>query len=258
MASSRIAPASESRAAPREERGRATTRTNVGGPERIVSVLGGAALAAYGLKRHDLPGLILAAAAGTLLYRGTTGHSSMYSALGVDTAGTATGGSAAELEGSQTVEVHRSQTINRPRSELYQFWRDFQNLPRFMDHLQSVSVADGSRSHWVTKGPAGSSVEWDAVITADEENERVAWESLEGSEVANAGEVRFLDAPGARGTEVHVAITVHPPAGKLGAVVARLFGEHPDTQVREDLRHFKQLMEAGEIPTIEGQPSCRA
>jgi uncharacterized membrane protein len=127
-----------------------------------------------------------------------------------------------------------------------------------MKHLESVKVTGGDRSHWVAKGPAGTSVEWDAEVYNEKENELIAWRSLEGSQVDNAGSVHFESAAGGRGTIVRVVLKYDPPAGKLGAVVARLFGESPAQQIDEDLRRFKQLMETGETATTEGQPSGRA
>jgi uncharacterized membrane protein len=153
--------------------------------------------------------------------------------------------------GEATIErgrdVTRAVTIDRPRDEVYRFWRDFTNLPRFMEHLESVELMDDRRSHWTAKGPAGSSVAWDAELTGDRPGELIAWRSLEGSDVANTGTVRFLDAPGGRGTEVRVSLTYDPPAGKIGTVIARLFGEEPGLQVSKDLRRFKQVMEVGEV-----------
>ncbi len=143
--------------------------------------------------------------------------------------------------------VTRSLTINRPPDEVYAFWRNFENLPRFMEHLESVRVLDDRRSRWTAKAPAGRTVEWDAEITDDEPGARIAWRSTEGADVPNAGQVRFLPAPGGRGTELHVEMRYDPPVGKLGTVVAKLFGEEPALQVDGDLRRFKQVMETGEV-----------
>ena len=145
------------------------------------------------------------------------------------------------------IHTKRSITVGRPVEEVYGFWRDFQNLPRFMRHLESVTVTGDRRSHWNAKGPAGTSVEWDAETTEDRPNELIAWRSLEGSDVYNAGTVRFNPAPGDRGTEVRVDIEYDPPLGKLGSKVAMLWREEPGQQIQDDLRHFKQVMEVGEI-----------
>lgn len=165
-----------------------------------------------------------------------------------------------------SMRVAEAVTINRSPEELYRFWRDFQNLPRFMKHLESVQpdseaagqTAGNKRSHWVAKAPAGTTVEWDAEITEDRPNEMIAWRSLEGADVDSMGSVRFERAPGNRGTIVRVRMQYNPPAGVIGATVAKLFGEDPAWQVKDDLRRFKQLMETGEIITTEGQPAGRS
>ncbi|HYW50082.1 MAG TPA: SRPBCC family protein [Gemmatimonadaceae bacterium] len=144
-------------------------------------------------------------------------------------------------------KVRHAVTINRPASELYEYWRDFENLPSFMTHLDSVTDLGGGRSHWVTRAPGGAKVEWDAETVADIPNELIAWQSLPDADVKNAGTVRFIPVPAGRGTEVHVEMDYDPPAGALGTVVAKLFRAEPSQQVRDDLRAFKQVMEAGEI-----------
>lgn len=145
------------------------------------------------------------------------------------------------------VRTNRSITIGKPVSDVYAFWHDFENLPRFMRHLESVTVTGAGRSHWIAKAPAGESVEWDAEVTDDRPNELIAWRSLDGSDVFNTGTVRFMAAPGGRGTEVRVTLEYQPPFGKLGSKVAMLFREEPGQQVYDDLRYFKQVMELGEI-----------
>jgi uncharacterized membrane protein len=145
------------------------------------------------------------------------------------------------------VQVKTSITVNRPLDEVYAYWHDFQNLPTFMSHLESVQVTGLGRSHWKTKGPAGSSVEWDAEIIEEVPNRIIAWRSLEGADVANNGRVVFNEAPGSRGTELHVELVYNPPGGAVGKLIAKLFGEAPDQQIRADLRKFKQVMEVGEV-----------
>jgi uncharacterized membrane protein len=154
---------------------------------------------------------------------------------------------AIEATGEGLRKVRHAVTINRTASELYAFWRDFENLPVFMRHLESVMTLEGGRSHWVTRGPGGARVEWDAEIVADVPGELIAWQSIPGADVRNAGTVRFIPVPAGRGTEVHVELDYSPPAGSLGAVVAKLFRAEPGQQVRDDLKAFKQVMEAGEI-----------
>jgi len=156
------------------------------------------------------------------------------------------------------IRVAQSVTINRSPEEIYRFWRDLQNLPRFMKHLESVRWIEGGRSRWAAKAPAGTTVEWDAEITEDRPNELIAWRSLEGSDVDNVGSVRFQRAPGGRGSIVKVEMRYRPPAGVVGATVAKLLGKDPGGQIKDDLRRFKQIIEVGEIITTEGQPAGRA
>jgi uncharacterized membrane protein len=233
-------------------------RVNVGETERWASAIGGGALALYGLTRGSFAGVALALIGASLVYRGTTGHCYAYDAMGVNTAGNETDNPNVSVRGGRGVKVEKSLTINREPAELFSFWRNFENLPRFMNHLEEVRVTDQTHSHWVAKAPAGAAVEWDAEVYNEKPNELIAWRSLEGSDVDNAGSVHFTPAPSGRGTEVRVSLKYDPPAGKLGALVAKLFGEEPEQQVDEDLRRFKQLMETGETATIEGQPSGRA
>ncbi len=147
------------------------------------------------------------------------------------------------------VLVGRTVTINRPRQELYAFWRDFQNLPKFMHNVDGVTILDERHSHWIIEAPAGKTVEWDAEITHDEPGALIAWRSLEGADVRNTGRVEFLDSPDGRGTVVRVTLAYDPPAGTLGKLIAKLFQKEPKIQARQDLRRFKQLMETGEVST---------
>jgi uncharacterized membrane protein len=145
------------------------------------------------------------------------------------------------------IHVKEAITINRPRDEVYGFWHNLENLPRFMAHLESVQVLDERRSRWKAKAPVGSTVEWEAETIEDRPNELIAWRSLPDSTVPNIGSVHFRDAPGGRGTEVLVELRYQPPGGKIAALIAKLFGEEPKQQVKGDLRRFKQVMEVGEI-----------
>jgi uncharacterized membrane protein len=241
---------------------------NLGRVERWLSMAAGGALAAYALKRREVPGGAAAIAGAALLYRGATGHCDVYQALGINRSdaqgsrGYGTGVIAdrgsdtrAQLGGRRGIHVEESVTINKPLPELYRFWRNFENLPKFMNHLESVAPREEGISHWVAKGPAGMRVEWDARIINEVTDKVIGWQSLEGSTIATAGSVNFDED--SHGTRVSVHLQYNPPGGKLGAAVAKLFGEEPNQTIREDLRRFKQLMEAGEIPTTEGQPSGR-
>lgn len=149
--------------------------------------------------------------------------------------------------GTQGIHAKGTCVVNRPLEEVYNFWRNFQNLPRFMRHLESVEDLGDGRSHWVVKGPAGMKVEWDAMIVADVPGEVITWRSLENSDVDNAGAVRFEQAPGGRGTIVRVNFEYNPVGGVVGATVAKLFGEEPSQQLDDDLRRFKQVLEVGEV-----------
>lgn len=156
------------------------------------------------------------------------------------------------------VHIETSIAIDKSPEELYRFWRDFKNLPLFMRSLESVSEIDESKSHWVARGIGNVQVEWDAEIYNQKENELIAWRSLENADVVNAGSVRFEKAPTGRGTYVRVTMNYNPPAGALGAGIAQLLGGEPRQLIKEDLRRLKQMMEAGEIATIDGQTSGRA
>jgi uncharacterized membrane protein len=232
--------------------------TNVSNPERLLSVVAGTALAAYGLKSRSAGGLTLAGVGGALVWRGATGRCPIYGTLGISTA---TDGESHDRQVSvpygKGIRVEKSVTINSSPEELYRFWRNFENLPRFMSHLKMVHVVDSKRSHWIAKGPAGSDAEWDAEIINEVPNELIGWRSVNGSRVDNAGSVHFTPATGARGTEVKVVLRYDPPAGIVGAAIARIFGEDPAHQVGEDLRRLKQLVETGELATIEEQPTGR-
>lgn len=145
--------------------------------------------------------------------------------------------------------IGRSVTINRPRTELYAFFRDFRNLPSFMDNVERIDILDDKRSHWVVKAPAGRHVEWDAVVTEEQDATLIAWQSEPGADVENSGRVEFRDAQGDRGTIVTATMLYDPPAGVIGKVIAKLFQREPAIQARRDLRRFKQLMETGEVAT---------
>ena len=225
---------------------------NVGKTERLVSAVAGAAVIALALRRKRLRG-VLFPLGGTLLSRAVTGRCAVNRALGRNTAKADRMSPVVRGEG---IKVERTITVNRPREEVYHFWRQLENLPRFMDHLESVIVLDEDRSHWVAKAPAGTKVEWDASIQDEIENELIAWRSLPGSDIDNAGSVHFI--PAGDGTEVRVVLSYDPPAGRVGAAVAKLLGEEPEQQVEEDLRRFKQVMEAIETPARSRKPAKRS
>ena len=216
-------------------------QTSTGDTERWASLIGGGALVLFGLSQRSLRGALLAVAGGGLAARG----------LGV------VEGLQSAADPNQSIKVEKTVTIDKPADELYRLWRNFENLPRFMKHLKHVTVIDEKRSHWIASAPVGNSVEWDAEIVREEENRLIAWASVEGADIDNSGFVRFQPAPAGRGTEVKVVIEYNPPGGAIAAGAAKLFGEAPEQQIADDLRRFKQFMEAGEIATTEGQPSGR-
>jgi uncharacterized membrane protein len=152
------------------------------------------------------------------------------------------------------MDVHAAITVNATPREAYDLWRDLERLPTFMTHLESVRVSGDGRSHWVATAPTGT-VEWDAEIVEDDPGSVLAWRSLDGADVPNEGRVAFTPAPGGRGTEVRVRIGYHQPAGKLGKAVARLLGEDPQTQVEDDLRRFKAVLEVGEVVRSAASPA---
>ena len=154
--------------------------------------------------------------------------------------------------------IEESITINRSPEDLYAFWHDFENLPRFMEHVRAVERTGENRWHWVAKGPGGLDVDWDAEIINEHPNEMIAWRSLVGSQIDTAGSVRFVRAPANRGTIVRVNLEYSPPGKALGSTLASLLGEAPEKQVPSDLRRFKQLMELGDIIRTEGQPAGRS
>ena len=149
--------------------------------------------------------------------------------------------------GNKGIHASASCIVNRNPEDVYRFWRELRNLPRFMEHLESVEELGEGRSRWVAKGPAGMNVEWEATIVADDPGRVITWRSLENSDVDNAGAVRFEAAPGGRGTIVKVNLQYNPPGGVLGSTFARLFGEEPNQQLEDDMRRFKQVMEVGEV-----------
>ncbi|WP_299759336.1 SRPBCC family protein [uncultured Pontibacter sp.] len=226
-----------------------SSHINVGKAERIASVVGGAVLTYLGMRKHGAGALAIAAAGGAMLYRGLTGYCPVNDAAGRDSAG----------HKDVSVEITRSLTILKPREEVYQFWRQLENLPKFMHHLNDVRQLGPKRSHWSAKVPKGiGTIEWEADIVQEEPNQVLAWRSVADSTVDNAGEVRFMDAVGGKGTVLQATISYRPPAGDVGGTIAHLLNPVFKQMVLNDLHRFKQLMEAGEVATVEGQPSGRS
>jgi len=219
---------------------------DIGETERWVSLALGSALVGYGLYRRGFTGLGVGVIGAGLMARGAAKRDPLTHALRASASERA---EARQRGWSSAAIVTRAVTINRPREELYRYWRDFTNLPKFMENLRRIDMIDGQRSRWSVAAPGGGTVEWEAIVTLDQLGRRIGWESDEGGDVRNAGWVDFRDAPGGRGTEVRAEIVYEPPAGRLGRAVAYALQREPTLQIRRDLRRFKSLMETGEVPT---------
>lgn len=215
---------------------------NITTTERALSVAVGSLLTLYGLQRRSLPGLLIGGAGGLLVTRGITGHSRTYERIGIESLG--------------PVEIEKSLTINRTPEEVYEFWRNLENLPRFMRHIESVTPLGDNRFHWVARAAAAGTLrmEWDSEITEQIPGEVLAWRSLPESRIETHGRVVFKSAPGGRGTEVHVNMGYTPPAGHS---LAHMMAPLSARMLKEEIRRVKQILEAGEIAVIEGQPSAR-
>jgi len=198
--------------------------------QRWGALLGGGAMAVYGVTRRSPMGFALAGAGGVLAYLGATSD-----------------------RGPREFSAESNLLLNTSPQEAYRFWHNFENFPRFMRHLASVQVTGDRRSHWVAYGPLGHRIEWDTEIIDEREPEFIAWRSLPGSEVEVDGTVSFRPAPANRGTELTVTVDYRPPAGAMGKAFAKLMGRDPGFMMRQDMRRFKALIETGEVPTTEGQ-----
>lgn len=225
---------------------------NVHPIERMFSTGLGMSFALLGLLRRGILGAGMGTLGAALIHRGMTGHCPLYSSLRISTAYGVRAPSASVPHG-RGIKIKHTLTIHQPPAQVYRFWRELENLPKFMRHLESVTALEGGRSRWRAKGPADSVVAWDAEIINDVENELIAWRSLPGSQIPNAGSVRFQPALGELGTLVTVTLEYDPPAGLIGAAIARLLGADPDAQVREDLHNLKVLLEGGEAPAVGAQ-----
>jgi uncharacterized membrane protein len=220
---------------------------NITKTERILSAIGGGFLASVGLQRRGAGGIAMAAIGADLLRRAITGHSFAYELMGFRTAPKGQGAETTSVPYELGIRVDRSITVDKPRQEVYRFWRNLENLPKFMKHVESVHQLDRDRSRWTVCAPAGRTVQWDAVIHNAVENEMLAWRSLPGADVDHAGSVWFMDAPGGQGTVVKVELQYNPPAGIIGAALASLWGEEPGQQIEEDLLRLKQYLETGVV-----------
>jgi uncharacterized membrane protein len=215
--------------------------------ERWASLAAATAVMAYGFSRRNASGVALAFAAAPLAYMGLVGKWPFEDGYADDTH--------TALAGDRGIHVRESIRLERPVADVYGFWRQLENLPRVLTHLEQVSETVDGRSHWTARGPADLGVEWDAEIINEVENKVIGWRSLPDSDVVTAGSVTFKSIRGGRGTQLSVHLQYAPPAGRAGAFLARIFGRDPSQTIREDLRRLKQVLEAGEVPrTSTGEP----
>lgn len=233
-------------AAPRPQRYVSTPKpssdANVHGGERVASAAGGAALLYHGLRRGGITGILEVLAGGALLTRGISGRCAAKRVLAPSEHEKQL---AFEHGWNTAAAAICSITVNRPRQEVYEYWRNFENLPRFMKNISHIEVLDHKRSRWVVKAALGQKLEWVSHVIEDQPGERIAWETEYDADVRSTGWVEFRDAPGGRGTEIRTLIAYEPPGGRLGHLAARLLHEDPNSQARHDLRRLKQLLETG-------------
>ena len=239
-------------------------RENIGDVQRVLSAIAGMVFLAAGLtrlSRRTLSGAALATVGGGLLYRATSGYCPAFEAMGIDMSGdnqvsprndTSRLGRR-KVHTAQAIKIQRAIEINRPSHEIYRFWRSLDNLPRFMNHLDSVQVINERLSHWKVKTmPGAPQVEWDAEIITDVENERIGWRSLQGADVAHTGSVEFKPTGDGKRTWLTVTLQYEPPGGQIGATMAKWLGTDPDTKIGVDLQRFKEQMETGVLSQVDG------
>lgn len=210
---------------------------NVGQNERMISVGLGAFLLSSGLNnltRHPIKGLLRTFIGGALLYRGVSGNCPVYSSLGKTKGVTHT----------QAINIRTGLIVNKPKNEVYAFWRKLENLPLFMKHLASVTEIDSKHSHWEAEIPGGiGKIKWNAEIVKEEEGSLIGWQSITNATINNAGKVTFKDALGGQGTELEIVISYHPPAGELGAGIAKSLNPVLEKMIRQDIMNFKDYIE---------------
>ncbi len=229
------------------------SQTNVGQTERIISIVAGSGLAAYGIYRRDWAGSLVALLGAGLLYRGASGHSFIYQALNKNSAEPSSE-NATSIPGKNGIQIRRSLTINRTPEELYTFWKQVEKTPLYTPNVESVLKTSERTSHWLAAGPFGRTVEWNSEILTDEPNHSISWHVHGKPKTANAGKVTFEPATGGRGTVVMLELSFYT-SGSLNLAATGVGSRVQEYQTLKTLRQFKDLMEAGEIPTIKGQPT---
>jgi uncharacterized membrane protein len=230
------------------EEERADASQNIGETQRLASAIAGAGLLLEGWRRRSLTGGALAVGGIALLYRAVTGYCPALGAMGIDTRAMRDTNRLGrrKVHSSEATKIRKTIEIQRPADELYRFWRTLDNLPKIMSHLQSVDVITDRLSHWVVKTMTGlPTIEWDAEIINDVENERIGWRSLNDADVDHAGSVEFEPVSDGRATRLTVTLQYAPIGGRLGAAVAKFIGENPEFKIADDLQRFKESMEAG-------------
>lgn len=233
---------------------RSWTAVNVGQAERWVSAFSGGALLVMALLRRDKLGIGLGIAGIPLLQRGITGHCYTYQLLDITTVENSPS-TKSELPAQKGLRVQRRMTINRSSEDLYAYWHDVEKAPTFMRHIASVTRTGERTSHWTAKGPFGRTIEWNSEILQDMPGRLIAWHVHGKPNTANAGKVTFEPAPANQGTIVTLELDFLQLNGPLLASVRNIVGQAPEREALEDLRHFRELMEAGELPTTHGQPT---
>ncbi len=232
-------------------------RVNIGQAERQVTLITAAGLAAVGVIKRGPIGLAMLGLGGIMAYRSVKGHCMLYDKLGINAATSERPDPTALYE--HGVHLEESVVVAKPADELYDFWRDLSNHPKFMANLKQVATNDAGLSHWVVEAPTGGIYEWDAEIIADDDGRSLSWRTVGAADAHHAGTARFNELKGDRGTQVTVEIQYLPPTGaafigKLAAKLFKLLGQDPSGDLRQNLHNFKHLMETGELPTNEGQP----
>jgi len=237
-----------------EDEADAPTAPNVGMPERVVSAVAGGVLVGYGLTRRSLRGLGTAAAGSALLARGVRGQSRLFRAFGVNTA---EDGAALSGTGTEAMVVEQSITVDGSPEDLAEYWRDPEQLSRIVGHFASVRQDETELQHWAVEGPRGLSTSWASRLVTERPEELLRWESVEGSAVPNEWSVWFKPSPAEDVTEVTLRVDFQPPGGPVGGMALQRLGLVPKTLVSKSLHRFKSLVETGEIPTLEANPSGR-